>query len=408
MKQLLFFNIIILLLFSFLNSCSNPWMEDVWGIKIISFDSDGGTKIPDQKLLQREKITRPANPAKANSTFEGWFDENGDVWNFDAIPARSLTLFAKWSSYRISISPVNFGIETVGYSPITPIPVTVTNTGNFETGDLTITLTGANAGSFNMDLTGLPDPLNLDVGDFDTFTVSVNDGLAAGTYTAVITVTNGSTITATANVSFTVMGVGSAVSGIPVIEVNASSSTPSTITVTNASSLSLVTATGQTIEYAISTANNITNGNDLNTWQDSNVFTGLTAGTTYYVYARSKANSVYLTGAISPASNGVLFNTAGILININPIGYDITLTPSGTINISRTSNPSIQLTIGNFTDFNGGVQWIYNGVVLATGASYTINAASPEYNLDGTKFLTIRVVKDGVPENVTLTFTVAD
>ena len=56
----------------------------------------------------------------------------------------------------------------------------------------------------------------------------------------------------------------------------------------NAASISLATATGQTIEYSISTTPA--------TWQDSAVFGGLTKETTYTVSARSKANNNYKAG----------------------------------------------------------------------------------------------------------------
>jgi hypothetical protein len=54
---------------------------------------------------------------------------------------------------------------------------------------------------------------------------------------------------------------------------------------------------GQTVEYAISSEIK-TDATEL-TWQDDVTFNGLTAYTTYYVYARSKENEDYLSGAPS-------------------------------------------------------------------------------------------------------------
>jgi len=51
--------------------------------------------------------------------------------------------------------------------------------------------------------------------------------------------------------------------------------------------------TGQSIEYAISTAND---GTGLSVWQSGVVFNGLNDETTYYVYARSAANHNYEAG----------------------------------------------------------------------------------------------------------------
>jgi len=54
-------------------------------------------------------------------------------------------------------------------------------------------------------------------------------------------------------------------------------------------------ANGQTVEYGISTTNNAASA----TWQDSPAFTGLTAGTTYYIFARSKENGAFNAGTPS-------------------------------------------------------------------------------------------------------------
>ena len=59
--------------------------------------------------------------------------------------------------------------------------------------------------------------------------------------------------------------------------------------------VNLVTATGQTVEYAISTANNVTGS----AWQASTTFNNLNANTVYYVYARSAGNNNYETGTTS-------------------------------------------------------------------------------------------------------------
>jgi hypothetical protein len=73
----------------------------------------------------------------------------------------------------------------------------------------------------------------------------------------------------------------------------------------------LLTDTGQQIEYAISTGQTEPN----NGWHDITEFTGLTAGTTYYVFARSKAyentteNKSYATGEAS-MSNPIATKTA--------------------------------------------------------------------------------------------------
>ena len=82
------------------------------------------------------------------------------------------------------------------------VTVTVTNTGNQPTGELTIELSGANPESFALSPSTLT---SLNPGAQNTFTVAPNDGLDVGTYTAVVTVSNGSDIEESFNVSFTVL-----------------------------------------------------------------------------------------------------------------------------------------------------------------------------------------------------------
>jgi len=125
----------------------------------------------------------------------------------------------------------------------------------------------------------------------DTFTVAPNTALATGTYTATVSITGGNSITAEFSVIFTVNKAAGAAVSAPTV----SSTTPqtsSTITVNAATAPS----NGQTVEYDVSTANN---SNSATGWQTSTIFNGLTASTTYYVYARSASNANYNAGTPS-------------------------------------------------------------------------------------------------------------
>ena len=107
-------------------------------------------------------------------------------------------------SYGISLVPdidKNFGSAEVGYAAITPYEVTVTNTGNQSTGELTIALSGNNASSFQLSGGTL---FSIAVDSNATFTVAPVTGLGAGTYTAVVTVSGGNNISKSFTVSFTV------------------------------------------------------------------------------------------------------------------------------------------------------------------------------------------------------------
>jgi formylglycine-generating enzyme required for sulfatase activity len=70
---------------------------------------------------------------------------------------------------------------------------------------------------------------------------------------------------------------------------------------------------GQSVEYAISMASN---GTGLSAWQSSTTFTGLSSGTTYYVYARSASDTYYYDAGLPSVSAGI--TTAGS--SISPTG----------------------------------------------------------------------------------------
>ena len=79
---------------------------------------------------------------------------------------------------------------------------------------------------------------------------------------------------------------------------------------------------GQTVEYARNTINSAPSTG----WQDSTTFSGLSAGTTYYIFARSKENANYNAGA---ASTGLQVATAFPLSADTWADSSITSTASG-------------------------------------------------------------------------------
>ena len=94
-----------------------------------------------------------------------------------------------------------FAGQTVGYGAVTPLTVGIDNIGNQPTGALTVALSGANADSFALSKIAID---NIAVSGDDSFTVGPNTGLAAGTYTATVTVSGGSVTSESFHVSLTV------------------------------------------------------------------------------------------------------------------------------------------------------------------------------------------------------------
>lgn len=96
-----------------------------------------------------------------------------------------------------------FPAVTAGYkdSDLTPKEVTITNTGNAETGELTVTLSNYNGFIVvpeNRTISSIPE------GETATFSIKPQAGLSQGTYTATVTVSGRNIVAQSFGVSFTV------------------------------------------------------------------------------------------------------------------------------------------------------------------------------------------------------------
>ena len=121
------------------------------------------------------------------------------------------------ASYGVSLKdgstdlPANshtFTTTAAGYSDAPVLTVTVANTGNVDTGALTVGLSGSDQNSFkiNNGNAGVAGAVSsIEVGGNTTFTVKPDTGLSVGEpYTATVTVSNGNISAVTFTVSFTV------------------------------------------------------------------------------------------------------------------------------------------------------------------------------------------------------------
>jgi len=89
-------------------SCENPLMRKAFGLNTTSFNSNGGSMVESQELLRGETVTRPRDPVKVNNIFDGWYEDNDtflNEWDFDTVPNRELTLYAKWLEVETSALP---------------------------------------------------------------------------------------------------------------------------------------------------------------------------------------------------------------------------------------------------------------------------------------------------------------
>lgn len=64
----------------------------------VSFNTNGGSSISNVKVIEGNKLTKPADPVKENAIFKGWYldDTYNEPFDFDSAINKNLTLYAKW------------------------------------------------------------------------------------------------------------------------------------------------------------------------------------------------------------------------------------------------------------------------------------------------------------------------
>ncbi len=76
------------------------WERRTSNQHLLSFDSNGGSKVVAQKVLHAEKAVEPKEPTKVNNVFAGWYKDNSTFNNkFDfsrELITANRTLYAKW------------------------------------------------------------------------------------------------------------------------------------------------------------------------------------------------------------------------------------------------------------------------------------------------------------------------
>jgi uncharacterized repeat protein (TIGR02543 family) len=80
----------------------------------VSFDTDGGTDIEDKSVREGRTVSEPLEPTKNNFDFVGWFDEDGEEYEFDTPVTKNITLYAKWEAKpKVDISSYSIIFNSV-------------------------------------------------------------------------------------------------------------------------------------------------------------------------------------------------------------------------------------------------------------------------------------------------------
>ena len=72
----------------------------------VTFDSDGGSKIESQSILENERVTKPSNPTKEGYTFLEW-QLNGETYDWNSKVNGNITLKAVWQKNNEQVNNAN-------------------------------------------------------------------------------------------------------------------------------------------------------------------------------------------------------------------------------------------------------------------------------------------------------------
>jgi uncharacterized repeat protein (TIGR02543 family) len=81
------------------------WEEQVGTYFTVTFNSNGGSAVSSEEVLEDGFATEPTPPTKSGYSFVNWQDESNVVWDFENDPiTEAMTLYATWSAISYSIS----------------------------------------------------------------------------------------------------------------------------------------------------------------------------------------------------------------------------------------------------------------------------------------------------------------
>ena len=101
---------------------------------VITFNSAGGSAVPNQVVQDGDLVTEPADPTNGGLPFYGWYDVSNNLYDFSRPADRPLTLHAGWPALAVSINP----ITTLNAGDTVPLTAHIYNTGDLAfVGDVT-------------------------------------------------------------------------------------------------------------------------------------------------------------------------------------------------------------------------------------------------------------------------------
>ena len=160
-----------------------PEPEPISDSFIVTFDSNGGSEVPQQEVVEEELVQQPDEPEFDGYVFVAWLDEDGEIFNFNSPIYENRTLIAEWlrlaeanDDELTEIKDVVFGgkvsfqTDSPDFAPLTDVEVTydfIDTAGIVEISPLTDSPVLGTAG-----LIGLPVDIKSDLSKFEKSTIT--------------------------------------------------------------------------------------------------------------------------------------------------------------------------------------------------------------------------------------------
>ena len=86
--------------------------------RTVIFDSAGGSAVESQTVADGGKASKPADPTRDGYTFQGWFTEDGDEYDFDTPVTEDVVLVAKWAQNSQIVDKPTGSTSSTGFSAL--------------------------------------------------------------------------------------------------------------------------------------------------------------------------------------------------------------------------------------------------------------------------------------------------
>ena len=101
---------------------------DITQLSVLTFNSNGGSQVPDQTILLHGTAVKPANPTRNGFAFDGWYSdpELKNLYNFATPVIGILTLHAKWYEIHTVSFNANGGSGTLPFAQTATVGSSIT------------------------------------------------------------------------------------------------------------------------------------------------------------------------------------------------------------------------------------------------------------------------------------------